>query len=34
MFEGRIMGIKDVKETNTEELGLLMAGTTTVRRDA
>jgi hypothetical protein len=26
MFEGKIMGIKHVKETNTEELGLLMAG--------
>ena len=26
MFEGKIMGIKDVKETNTEELGLMMAG--------
>ena len=26
MFEGKIMGIKNVKETNTEELGLMMAG--------
>ncbi|MHC1692804.1 MAG: ABC transporter ATP-binding protein [Sphaerochaetaceae bacterium] len=26
MFEGRIMGIRDVKETDTEELGMMMAG--------
>ena len=34
MFEGRIMGIRNVKETNTEELGLMMAGHTEARRDA
>jgi len=26
MFEGKIMGIRNVKETNTEELGMMMAG--------
>ncbi|MDD3996240.1 MAG: ABC transporter ATP-binding protein [Sphaerochaetaceae bacterium] len=26
MFEGRIMGTRDVKETNIEELGMMMAG--------
>jgi simple sugar transport system ATP-binding protein len=34
MFEGRIMGIKPVKETNTEELGMMMAGTEDSRRNA
>lgn len=34
MFEGRIMGIKNVKETNTEELGMMMAGASDTRRDA
>jgi simple sugar transport system ATP-binding protein len=34
MFEGRIMGIKNVKETNTEELGMMMAGASDARRDA
>ena len=34
MFEGRIMGIRDVKDTNTEELGMMMAGATGVRRNA
>jgi simple sugar transport system ATP-binding protein len=29
MFEGRIMGVRNVKETNTEELGLMMAGAAT-----
>ena len=26
MFEGKIMGTRNVKDTNTEELGLMMAG--------
>ncbi len=34
MFEGRIMGIRDVKETNTEELGMMMAGAVPTRRNA
>jgi simple sugar transport system ATP-binding protein len=34
MFEGKIMGIKPVKETNTEELGMMMAGTEDSRRNA
>ncbi len=34
MFEGRIMGIKNVKETNTEELGMMMAGAVPARRNA
>jgi simple sugar transport system ATP-binding protein len=34
MFEGRIMGIRNVKETNTEELGMMMAGAVPTRRNA
>lgn len=34
MFEGRIMGIRNVKETTTEELGMMMAGSVSSRRDA
>ena len=26
LFEGKIMGIRKVSETNTEELGMMMAG--------
>ncbi len=34
MFEGKIMGLRNVKETNTEELGMMMAGAGSVRREA